>query len=122
MHDGIVDHLPVDLDGRGPASLGLAEGRDDAPCGVDLLRARQVGLVHRRNLVRVHAAAALEAAAPAALERAPERLALLEVEPRTVYRRFPPGCSRGEYQPRTRFGKLGLVECRRERQVVGIVA
>src|SRR2546423_6925791 len=67
MRYRIVDHLAVDLDRRGAAALRLAEGGDDAPGGGQLVGARHVGSIHRRDLVGVHAAASLEAAAAAAL-------------------------------------------------------
>src|SRR5438128_10307435 len=78
VDDRVVDHLAVELDRRGAFRLGFLEGRDDAPGLRKLLGRGLVGGVHRAELVGMDATASLEAAAPAALERAAEGVRLLE--------------------------------------------
>src|SRR3954470_6048109 len=86
VDDRVVDHLAVELDRRGAAGLGFFEGDDDAPGLGQLFLGRQVGRVYGRDLVRVDAQAALEAAAAAALERPREGRGFLEMEPGAVER------------------------------------
>ena len=52
----------------------------------DLVSARRVGRIHRRDLVGMDAQPSLKAGAPAALERAREGLRLAQMEPGTVDR------------------------------------
>src|SRR5207253_3293017 len=81
-----------------------------------------IGLVDRRDLIRMHTAASLEPTAAAALQRASERRAFLEVEPGTVDRAFYARRARSEHDPRPRVRQLGLVERRRQPEAVPIVA
>ncbi len=122
MHDRVVDHLAVDLDRRRAAALGFAEGADDALGGGQLGSARHIGGVHRRDLVGMHAAASLEAAAAAALERARKGLGLLEMEPGTVDRVFHARGARGEHDAGTCVVELGLIERRRKPEIIRVIA
>src|SRR6185436_9575725 len=96
-------------------------GRDDALGARELIRARRVGAVDRADLVRVDAQPALESAAAASLQRALERLGLLEVKPRAVDRTLQPRSARREDNPRARLGELGFLEADRETQLVRVV-
>src|SRR5205085_11592747 len=98
-----------------------AKGGDDALGGGKLRGRGRVGAIHRRDLVRMHAAAALKSAAAAALERTREGFGLVEVEPRAVDRVLQPGGARGEHDARADIGELRLVQRRRKPERMRIV-